>query len=300
MKRIDKAIQQQLDLNKTKNMLYDRLGQIIEIDPDFLAAMEELLSNNEKGFPESALQETILSASRMLFKRLFLINQFIQIDEQKTRVLEDIYLRTWRKIIETKNIQATLMDYHYPELTNWITSLYPQSFLEPLRASPTIGHVVCEEYSPQLQIELLRLDLQTLKQPLLDIGCGSTAGLVRHLRTLRIEAYGIDRQIEEEATYLQQIDWLDYGFEPDAWGTIISNMAFTNHLIYAYHHDNTQFELYLRKFNEIIKSLTIGGSFHYAPSLPFIEQRLETNTYKVELFEVVKDIHITRITKIAK
>jgi hypothetical protein len=300
MNRIDKALQRQIDLNKTKNMLYDQLGQIIEIDPDFLAALEELLTSHEKAFSEQELQDTISSAARLLLKRLYAINQFLQIDEQKMRLLEGIYLRTWQRIVETKNVQATLKDYHYPELADWISSSYPQSFLEPLRSSPTIGHVICEEYSPQLQIELLKLDVHTLKQPLLDIGCGSTASLVRHLHTLRVDAHGIDRQIEKEETYLEQMDWLGYEFEPDTWGTIISNMAFTNHLIYAYHHDNTQLELYLRKFNEIIASLTIGGSFHYAPSVPFVEQRLKTNLYMIERLKIVKDISMTRVMRLAK
>jgi len=298
MNRIDRALQRQIDLNKTKNLLYAQLGQIIEIDPDFLAALEELLTSDGEAFSELVLQETVSFASRTLLKRLYSINQFLRIDEQKVHMLESIYLRTWKRIVKTKNIHATLKDYHYPELTHWIAGLYPQSFLKHLESSPTIGHVVCEEYSPQLQIDLLRIGIQTLKQPLLDIGCGNTAGLVRHLRALQIESYGIDRRIEKREAYLQQIDWFDYCFEPDTWGTITSNMAFTNHFLYAYHHDSTQLELYLRKFNEITESLMIGGSFHCAPSVPFVEQRLETDKYRVERFAVVKDVSMTRIIKV--
>jgi hypothetical protein len=236
----------------------------------------------------------------MLIKRLYFINQFIQISEQKRRGLESIYRHTWQRIVETKSIQAILKDYHYPHLTNWIASLYPQSFLKHLRDLPTIGHIVCEEYSPQLQIDLLRLDVQTLRQPLLDIGCGSRAGLTRHLRALGIDAYGIDRQIEQGETYLQQTDWLDYELDPDTWGTIVSNMAFTNHLHYVGCHNPAQLELYLQKFKEMIEALTIGGSFHYAPSVPLVEERLDPTVYRVECFEAVGEIHMTRITKIAK
>ncbi len=281
-------------------MLYAQLDQIIDIDPDFLAALEELLAGDIDAFSEAALQDAISSASRMLLQRLYAINQFLQIEERKMHQLESIYLRTWRRMVETKNIQATLKDYHYPELTSWIANSYPRSFLEHLRASPSIGHVICAEYSPQLQIDLLRIDAQTLKQPLLDIGCGSKAGLVQHLRTLRIMSYGIDRQIEKQGTYLQEIDWLDYGFKPNTWGTITSNMAFTNHLLYAYHHDSAQLDLYVRKFKEIIESLTIGGSYHYAPSVPFVEQRLRMDKYRVERWNVIEDLSMTRIMKIAK
>ena len=297
MNRIAKALQRQMDLNQTKNMLYAQLDRIIEIDPDFLAALE-LLINDKQALSELALRDSISFASSMLLNRLYSINQFLQVDEQQVQILEDIYRRTWRKIVETKNIQATLEAHHYPELAGWIADLYPADFLDHLKKSPTIGCVVCVEYSPQLQIGLLRIDVGNIKQPLLDIGCGSTAGLVRHLRALQIEAYGIDRQIEKGEAYLNPMDWFSYRFEPGTWGTITSNMAFTNHLLYTYHHDTAQLGLYVHKFNEIVASLVTGGSFHYAPSVPFLEQRLETDEYIVERFDIVKEISMTRITSL--
>jgi len=124
------------------------------------------------------------------------------------------------------------------------------------------------------------------------------AGLVRHLRTLEIKAYGVDRQVGKAEPYLQQMDWIDYRFEPDTWGTIISNMAFTNHLLYAKTHDHAQLELYLQKFKEILESLAAGGSFHYAPGVPFVEEMLDANKYRVECFDVVSEIRMTRIMKL--
>jgi hypothetical protein len=300
MPRINKALQQQLDLNRTKNLLYAQLNQIIEIDPDFLAALEDLLASDKRSPAEQSQPDNSAIAAHLLLERLYAINQFLQVDEQQVRELESIYRRTWQRIVTTQDIRATLRDYHYPELANWIARLYPQDFREQLRTSPTIGHVICAEYSPQLQIDLLKLDLSAIPQPVLDIGCGGTAGLVRHLRALQIESYGIDRQIEKAETYLQQLDWFEYEFEPETWGTLISNMAFTNHLLYAYHHDSAQLESYLRKFKDIIAALAIGGSFHYAPSLPFVEQRLAATVYRVERSAVVTDISLTRLMRIAK
>ena len=166
-------------------MLYAQLDRIIEIDPDFLAALEELLKNGSEFFSEPAWQAAISFASETLIKRLYTINQFIRVSEQKKHELEGIYRRSWQRIVETKNIQAMLMEHHYPELTEWIASLYPQSFRKPLRDVPTVGKVVCEEYSPQLQMDLLRLDIHTLEQPLLDIGCGNAAALTRHFARAR-------------------------------------------------------------------------------------------------------------------
>jgi len=47
-------------------------------------------------------------------------------------------------------------------------------------------------------------------------------------------------------------------------GSIVSNMAFTNHLNYAYRHDVSQLEPYLLKMKEILAALAPGGSFYYA------------------------------------
>ncbi len=299
MNKLDVALQRQIDLNKSKNMLYTHLDQTIEIDPDFLAVLEELCSKDGENFPETTLQNAVSFTSKVLLKRLYSANQFLQIDEKKMHDLERIYRHTWKKILKTKNIYSSLKNYHYPALTRWIAGLYPESFVEQLKSTPVVGHVFCEEYSPELQIRLLRIDLRTFKQPLLDVGCGSSAGLVRYLRMFQVEAYGFDRHIEKGETYLQQSDWFNYRFEPGAWGTITSNMAFTNHFIYVYHHDKTQLSLYERKFYEILESLVVGGSFRYAPSVPFIEQNLEVSKYQVERFAVVKDISMTRITKVA-
>lgn len=151
---------------------------------------------------------------------------------------------------------------------------------------------------PDIQLNLLKIDLHRFRQPVLDIGCGSSAGLVRYLRSLKIEAYGFDRQIEKAETYLQQSDWFRYRFEPETWGTITSNMAFSNHFLYVHHNDRSQLNLYTQKFSEILRSLVIGGSFHYAPGLFFIEECLEKDKYQVEQIALVKDIYLTRITRI--
>jgi len=297
LSRLDDALQRQIDLNQTRNVLHTRLGQTIEIDPEFLAVLEELCAKDGQAFSEAALQDAISFASKTLMKRMISINQFLQIDDEKTHDLENIYLHTWKRIIKTRDIPSTLRNHHYPALTRWMSGLYPEHFIEQLKSSPAIGHVVCEEYSAELQARLLGIDIQTFKQPLLDIGCGNSAGFVRYLRTFQKQAYGFDRRIENEESFLQQSNWLDYRFEPGAWGTIVSHMAFTNHFIHVFHHDKTQLNLYGRKFNEILGSLAAGGSFHYAPGLPFIEQGIDPEKYQVEQLVVIKGISTTRITR---
>lgn len=298
MHRIRESIQQQLQVNQAKNMLYGRLDRIMEIDPEFLAALEELVAHDDAPLGPEALQEAVSFASKALLKRIHAVNQFVRADRKQLARLESIYLRTWKRIVKTRDIQATLMDYHYPALSRWLADLYPEQFRAPLRARPTVGRVVCEEYSPQLQIDLLRLAPLTLKQPILDVGCGSKAALVRYLRSLGLEASGIDRDIEQAEPYLQPTDWFDLPFVPNSWGTIVSNMSFSNHLSYARRYDPVLAKSYLAKFDEILTSLVPGGTFAFAPGITGIERRLPA-AYRVKQIPFVKGINCTRITRLA-
>ena len=203
-------------------------------------------------------------------------------------------------MVSTGKIQAALRDYHYPEISRWLATLYPQEFRKRLRFAPIVGHVVYEEYSAQLQIDLLQIDVVHLKQPVLDIGCGSQANLVRYLRSRGTEAFGFDRRLEIRESCLQEMDWFEYPFEDASWGTIISNMAFTNHLNYAYLHDASQFEQYSVKMKDILESLSVGGRFYYAPSLPIVENGFSTERYKVKRERTINDIFVSIVTKIAE
>lgn len=311
MRSIGNYIQQQLEFNKSKNLLYAWVEQSIEIEPSFLGALEELLAAaaaNQKSaltkqeadaayqIPADVLAFTI----QALLDKLYAINQYLRIERSKIAELEEIYRQTWRTMLRSGEIQATLKEYHYPQLSHWVATLYPQSFLEKLKSTPDIGHVVCAEYSAQLQIELLGLDVVSIKEPLLDIGCGAHANLVRYLRTLGVEAYGLDRSLEVRAPYLEALDWFERSFQPHTWGTIVSNMAFSNHFVFVARCDRAQFESYLLQTNAILDALVAGGSFHYAPSLPFIEQRLSPAQYKVVSQQVSGELCTSCVTNISK
>jgi hypothetical protein len=43
---------------------------------------------------------------------------------------------------------------------------------------------------------------------------------------------------------------------------------------------------YAKKYMDILKSLKSGGSFHYAPNLPFIEIYLDKNQYMVRTYDI--------------
>ena len=62
-------------------------------------------------------------------------------------------------------------------------------------------------------------------QPIMDIGCGQKASLVKEFQGMGLKAYGIDQYISKEP-YLICENWLDYSFYDTKWGTIIAHMSF--------------------------------------------------------------------------
>ena len=301
MRSVKDSIQKQLETNKSKNLLYIDAAQVIEIEPGFLNTLDEMLASAKQN---SSLTREIpydlVSLSAQLFiEKLYAINQYLRVDPDKVGELEDIYRQSWQKMLETGDIQGTLRAFHYPKLSRWVKALYPDQFLEPLKFTPNIGTVVCEEYSAQFQIDILGIDPEHIREPVMDIGCGREGRLVRYLRSLGVEAYGFDRSLALQESYLQKKDWFDYPFEADTWGTIISNMAFTNHLHFAYRHDRAQFEQYLLKTREIITSLVDGGRFYYAPGLPFIERLLDPVHYHLDRNRVIGDVFVSVLTRIS-
>jgi len=297
MQSIAVLIKQQLDINKSRNLLFENAPRIMSIEPSFLAALEELLNSNSSGKSKDVYLEFIPFATNELVKRLYSVNPYLRVSKAQVENLEKIYQKIWQIMIKTGNVRTTLNEFHYPELSKWLATLYPKKFQEFLKLSPSVGHITYGEYSAELQVELLGIDTAHIKQPVLDMGCGSQANLVRYFRSLGVDAYGIDRHLEIYEPYLNQIDWFDYYFEPHKWGTIVSNMGFTNHLNYAYLHDISQLEHYLLKMKEVIESLLTNGYFYYAPSLPFVEDKLAIKNYKVKREQKINDIFASVIIK---
>ncbi|MDD5016225.1 MAG: hypothetical protein PHW73_14215 [Atribacterota bacterium] len=300
MKSIQKSIQQQIETNQSKNLLYLDAAQYMEITPAFQGALEEMIAIAKK-IPKFAYEipnKLIFSVVQKFIEKIYSINQYLRVTDREKDALENIYRQTWQKILRTGDIQGVLREYHYPELSRWIGTMYPPNFLEYLRFTPVIGNVVCKEYSAQFQIEILGLTIETIKEPLIDIGCGSQAALVQYLRMNGIDAYGIDRLIESQEFYLHRKDWFEYVFETKVWGTIISNMAYTNHLIYAYWNDQSRYEHFLRKTREIFASLVEGGSFYYAPSVLQIEKFLSPTQFQLERRQITEDVSASKVTRV--
>ncbi len=298
MPSIQESIQQQLNINQSKNLLFEYIQQSMSVAPSFLAALETLLISDTGHPPEEAYAGFVSFTANEMVKRIYAINPYLRVGPADTAALEQIYRQTWQLIQQTRDIKTTLNAFHYPALSKWLAGLYPEEFQKSLRGSPGVGRVTYEEYSAEFQIELFGLDLASLQEPILDVGCGSRANLVRHLRAAGLEAYGIDRCVDTSCPYILQVDWFDYRFEKDRWGTLISNMGFTNHLNYAYRHDFSQLERHLLKMKEMMEALAPGGCFTYAPGLPAVEEAFPAQQYIIQREQKNQDLSVSRIIRV--
>ena len=86
-----------------------------------------------------------------------------------------------------------ISENHYRKLKDWLVKY--NSFAEKVynNSEQHIEPVPCAEYTPELQLELLHIDTDKIFSPVLDIGCGKQANLVRFIENRGIEVVGIDR-----------------------------------------------------------------------------------------------------------
>lgn len=234
----------------------------------------KLLNFNMKldNFLKKDLETISKYYSYYLLKNLREYNQYINLNKEEIKNLEFFILEN----LNSKDFGDKLLKYlkAYPEI----------SILED---NLEIGKIPCSLYSAKSQIKYLNLDINNLLEPVLDIGCGYDGKLVNYLNELEYDAFGIDLYIDENNKNLKSANWLEYQYEKNKYGTIISHMAFSNH----FNRENKKLEsdyiLYGKKYIEILNSLKVNGNFFYAPSVEFIEDPLEAD-YKVDREKIIK------------
>ncbi|MDR2898107.1 MAG: hypothetical protein LBU99_04760 [Spirochaetaceae bacterium] len=161
---------------------------------------------------------------------------------------------------------------------------------------------ICSEYSTDLQRSILGYHFDDLAEPILDIGCGEGAHFVTEGLQRGKRIVGIDQYISKE--YSDTIlcrNWLEFEYIPGYWGTIVSHMAFTNHFIYHLKHKTALVEAYDETYFNILLSLRSGGTWYYSPSIPEIEEKIDTHSYAVrQIAENLNGISVTatQITKL--
>lgn len=225
------------------------------------------------------------------------VNQYYSFDAKARNELKKIYENSFVLIKSNELTEREISDKHFYELKSWLKKSNP--FAEKIysESDSKIEPVACYEYSPELQMNILQLNIAHILEPVLDIGCGSEANLVNYLRGNGIEAYGIDRSAAP-SEYLENADWLSYNFGVNRWGMVVSNLGFSNHFMHHHLREDGDYLIYANKYMEILRSIKKGGSFHYAPDLPFIEQYLPENKYQIRNYSIKPDKYKSTIVKI--
>jgi hypothetical protein len=286
------SIYRQLFANRSLNLLYRDIAGIARLDADFVS---ELLARKAsgRGPTEAELDEAVDAVVRSLYS----VNQYLDLDTTALKALRDLYRRTWERFSpgQAKAVHAD----HLEALGNIIARYYPQEFRTALAGIPEIGGVVNAEYDPRFQLQALGIETTALREPVLDIGCGPSAALVRHLRGLGIEAFGIDRLLDDETNFCYHSTWFDFDLKPETWGTVIANMSFSNHFIHALIYAPERSFAYLDRFQDILHSLIIRGSFFYAPSLPAEQELIDSRFYRTQHIFRTSGVSVTRVDRLS-
>jgi hypothetical protein len=275
VKEYKNSINKQFGFNKDKNLFHKGIRNSLRFSPETLQALEKA------DLTDSGSEELLVNyLTDRAIREFCRVNQYYTFDKHARSALRNIYADLFANIKSHGLSMDKVAENHYDKLIRWLQETNP--FAEKIYNSrgEKIDPVVCSEYSPELQIEILRIDVDNLMEPVLDIGCGEKGDLVLYLRHKGIEAFGFDRLTFSDP-YLYSSDWLEHEFEKERWGTITSNLAFSNHFQHHHFRNDGSYINYARKFMEILNSLKTGGCFHYAPDLPFIEQFLDNDKFQI-------------------
>jgi len=301
------------DIQKEDKLLKNEqqtTDECIENEPDnnktlslpFFETAESLLEKFKR--PDIQSEDLLIDfLTDEALQKFCTMNQYFSFNTKSVDELKLIFTRLNEKIktIENQTDQQALellTHEHNQKINDWLvqTNAFAGKMYAPNQDA--VQAVACSEYAPDLQLEILQIDLNKLRQPVLDIGCGKEMNLVNYLREKEFEVYGIDRFNNDNPFYKKQ-DWLEYDFETQKWGSIISNLGFSNHFIHHNLRVDGNYREYARKYMEILNALQSGGSFYYAPDLPFIEKHLDRFKYECTTFDIPgSKFKASRVTRI--
>lgn len=292
MNKFIENIDKQIEFNQGINIILDELELFKFIDDTIntISSIDDLNTDAENFLIDYATDKVLEEFCR--------INQYYSFNSESKNALRCVYSNLFYAIRCKKETIDEISKNHYLRLKKWLIKY--NSFAEKIYSNVDlrVQPVVCFEYSYNLQIDILRIDVERLISPVLDIGCGKQGNLVNYLKSKEIEVYGIDRY-KFDSDILQTFDWLEYDYGIEKWGTIISNLGFSNH----FHNHNLRqdgnYIEYGKTFMNILNSLKVGGCFHYAPDLPFIEIYLDKSKFEIAKYEISGlDFKATTITKL--
>lgn len=269
------SIDRQLEYNQGKNLFYKGIIHSLKFSPETIETISRIHELDMES--ENRLLEYL---TNRIIQEFCKTNQYYTFDKHAREGLREIYAGLVADIKSGKSPVDSVSKDHYKKLIRWLLESNPFAAKIYGTEDETVESVVCSEYSTELQLEILQLDISLIVEPVLDIGCGKKGSLVLYLRQNGIKAFGFDR-FAVDNLYLANSDWFGFEFEEGKWGTIISNLGFSNHFKHHHFRKDGNFIGYAQKYMDILGSLKIGGSFFYAPGLPFVEQYLDEDKYQL-------------------
>lgn len=291
MDRFTENIDSQIEFNQSKNIFLDNLD-IFQFAKETVKATSDI----DRLTPDSK-QSLIDYATDKAIEEFCRVNQYYSFDLKAKNNLRKIYSDLFENFQTKTNSIEDISKNHYEKLKSWLKENNP--FAEKIykNGDEKVSQVACSEYSPELQIDILQIDVKHLMQPVLDIGCGVNGYLVNYLKNQGIEVLGIDR-FKFTTSNLITADWLEYDYGKEKWGTIVSNLGFSNHFNHHNLREDGNYIEYGKNYMNILNSLKVGGCFHYAPDLPFIEKYLDNKQFDLRKYEINEyDFKTTKIKK---
>jgi hypothetical protein len=279
MEKFAENIDKQIEFNQGKNIFLDNLEKF-----QFASEAVMAFSNIDRLKPDSK-QFLIDYATDKAIEEFCRVNQYYSFDSQTKNDLKKIYSDLF-EIFQTKTDSIeNISRNHYDKLKKWLKKSNPFAEKVYKNAGRKVNPVACSEYDPDFQINILRIDIEHLMEPVLDIGCGMHGYLVNYLNNQGINVLGIDR-FEFPSSNLITADWLEYNYGKEKWGTIVSNLGFSNHFNHHNLREDGNYIAYGKTYMNILHSLKIGGCFYYAPDLPFIEKYLDNKQFALRKYEI--------------
>ena len=279
MNSLVKVIDRQIEFNQGKNIFLDNLD-IFKFSNETVKALtklNELAPDFKQMLIDHSVDKAIEEFSR--------VNQYYSFDSKTKDNLRKIYTDLLESIHTKSDSIEIISKNHYRKLKQCLLDSNPFAERIYKKANNKLNPIACSQYSPDLQIKILNIDIANLVQPVLDIGCGKESLLVNYLKSQNIVIVGIDR-FKFASSYLITTDWLEYDYGVEQWGTIISNLGFSNHFQHHNLRPDGNYTEYGKVYMKILHSLKVGGRFHYAPDLPFIENYLNSNHFSIKKYDI--------------
>lgn len=222
-------------------------------------------------------------------------NQYLTLTQDDYKKVMNIYkklITNLKEVDDNQNKEMQIIE---------IIRQHREKLIDLLKIKNEEDEVIipCSEYSYRLQEKVLQIDINDLCDPIIDIGCGQKASLVKDLLQKGKDAFGIDQYASNEKKILNE-NWFEFHFIPMKWGTVISHMAFTNHFRRSITYETSDRARYEGKYLEILESLKPGGRFIYCPRIPEVEGMINMSEYEMKTFSndrsdrLLDTVHIMR------